>query len=87
MGPEHGNSDPREMKSIRQEDERKSGNVMDREFEKVFAWFLELEGQYDEEMGPIGCLKEIECLEYCRMSEMRVIDVELLGIKWPHWRL
>lgn len=57
---------------------------MDCEFEKVFPWFLELEGQYDEEMSPIGSLQEIECLEYRRMSEVRVIDVELLGIKRPH---
>jgi hypothetical protein len=60
VGPEHRNSDPCEMKSIGEEDEGKCGDVMDCEFEKVFPWFLELEGQYDEEMSPIGSLQEIE---------------------------
>ena len=42
VSPEYRNANPSEMKSIGKKDEGECGDMMDREFEKVFSWFLKL---------------------------------------------
>ena len=72
----HGQAHGREMKSIAETDQGESDDMMTDQLLKILARFLELEGQDDSLLGPIGRLKQIKGLERAIQGPMREIFEE-----------
>ena len=53
MRPKDGDANPGKVEAVGEEDEGDGRHVMDCEFDEIFSRFFELEGEDDDEVGPV----------------------------------
>ena len=91
VGNIHGDvdckADPREMEPIGQTDQKHRHDVVEDQLLEVLAGLLQTKHQHHRLLGPEARLEEVVELEEPEMGFVRIVHVELPGVKEPHRRL